>query len=357
MNLIIPAAGYSSRFPKMRPKWMLTHPRGSLMLAEAISGLKIPDLQRVYLTVLRTHVEEYHCLDGIKKQFEQIGLADKLTLLMLDQPTRSQPETIARTITENKIRGPICIKDSDNFFRLDVPSRNFVSVVDLNNVGYINPSNKSYATVNDRNLVTNIAEKRVISNYFCSGAYGFAEADEYLHYYRALEGLKDLYVSHIIYQMILENKAFAAAVGTEYSDWGTLKDWNRYKAQFATLFVDLDGTLVRNAGEYFDPTWGQTDGIPENIGILNRLYESGRVHIVITTSRKEAYRDVTLKQLARLGIKFHQIVFGLNHGRRIVINDYARTNPFKSCDAVNLARDDSNLAELLEAVLLTDGDA
>ena len=41
-------------------------------------------------------------------------------------------------------------------------------------------------------------------------------------------------------------------------------------------------------------------------------------------------------------------IFGLVHGRRIVINDYANTNPFKSCDAINLRRDSEDLREMLE---------
>ena len=133
-------------------------------------------------------------------------------------------------------------------------------------------------------------EKRVISNFFCSGAYGFEDAQEYLRNFNTLSHLKNLYISHIIYQMLLEDKAFSAAVCTDYSDWGTLKDWNRYKAQFGTLFVDLDGTLVRNSGEHFEPVWGTTEGLKENIQVINRLYDSGKVQIIITTSRKEEAR-------------------------------------------------------------------
>ena len=98
MNLIIPAAGQSSRFPKMRPKWMLTHPNGNLMLAEAIRGLVVPELEKIYLTVLSAHLQEFQCLEGIQKQFAQLGLADKLVVVALDKPTQSQPETIARAI-------------------------------------------------------------------------------------------------------------------------------------------------------------------------------------------------------------------------------------------------------------------
>jgi hypothetical protein len=355
MNLIIPAAGASSRFPNLKPKWLLTHPNGNLMVAEAIRGLKMPGLQRIYLTVLAEHVEKFKLTDGIKKQFAQLGLADKLTIIQLEKATKSQPETVARAIENGKITGPICIKDSDNYFRLEIPSQNFVSVVDLNHVGFVNPGNKSYAAVNENNLVTNIAEKQVISHFFCCGAYGFGQAGEYLKYFHALSHLDNLYISHLIYQMILENKAFPALVASAYSDWGTLRDWNRYKSQFGTLFIDLDGTLVINSGGFFDPVWGSTPAIKENVAIVNRLYESGKVQIVLTTSRKEEARDITLAQLKREGINYHQIVFGLNHGKRIVVNDYAPTNPYKSCDALNIARDSADLTEMLEAVLHIDG--
>ena len=357
MNLIIPAAGQSSRFPKLRPKWMLTHPNGNLMLAEAIRGLTFPGLKKIYLTVLSAHLKEFQCLSGIKKQFQQIGLGDKLVVVALDSPTQSQPETVARAVEKEKIQGPICIKDSDNFFRLKIPKKNFISVVDLNQVGFINPSNKSYAAVNENHFVTNIVEKRVISNFFCSGAYGFEDAQEYLHYFNVLSNLKNLYISHIIYQMLLEDKAFSAAVCSDYSDWGTLKDWNRYKSQFGTLFVDLDGTLVCNSGEYFEPVWGKTEGLKENIQAINRLYDSGKVQIIITTSRKEESRQLTLQQLEREGLRYHQIIFGLNHGKRIVINDYARSNPFKSCDSVNLARNATDLGEMLQGLLHIEGEA
>jgi len=354
MNLIIPAAGQSSRFPNMRPKWLLTHPSGNLMIAEAISGLKIPNLQRIYLTVLASHMEKFGCREGIMQQYDRIGLGNKLTIVELDQETKSQPETVARTIEQENIKGRFFIKDSDNYFCLNVPNGNFVSVVDLNTVSSINPSNKSYASINENHLITNIVEKRVISNYFCSGAYGFEDPEEFLKYYHQLSGLDNLYISHIVYQMILEDKAFTAIPCTSYSDWGTIKDWNTFKSQFGTVFTDLDGVLVLNSAEYFSPIWGETDGIEENITVLNKLYDSGKVQIIVTTSRTEAFRDVTIKQLGKLGVKYHQIIFGLNHGKRLIINDYARSNPYKSCEAINIARNTSQLAEMLEAVMPVD---
>ena len=43
-NLIIPVAGQSSRFPNMRPKWLMTMPDGSIMLEK--NGINNPNDSR-----------------------------------------------------------------------------------------------------------------------------------------------------------------------------------------------------------------------------------------------------------------------------------------------------------------------
>ena len=62
MNLIIPCAGESSRFPGTRPKWMLTQPDGQLMVVSSLSGLDLEEVSRVYLIVLQKHLDEYKCV-------------------------------------------------------------------------------------------------------------------------------------------------------------------------------------------------------------------------------------------------------------------------------------------------------
>ena len=37
-TLLIPCAGKSNRFPNMKPKWMLTHPDGKLMIEKYLTG-------------------------------------------------------------------------------------------------------------------------------------------------------------------------------------------------------------------------------------------------------------------------------------------------------------------------------
>lgn len=40
-SLIIPCGGKSSRFPNMRPKWLLTHPDGQLMIQKAVNCMPL----------------------------------------------------------------------------------------------------------------------------------------------------------------------------------------------------------------------------------------------------------------------------------------------------------------------------
>lgn len=111
--------------------------------------------------------------------------------------------------------------------------------------------------------------------------------------------------------MILDKHNFHISQAREYVDWGTLKDWNFYKSQYAKLFVDIDDTLVYNSGEFISPRWGDTHAIEQNVEIINKIYDTGKVHIILTTARLEEFREVTQEQLKREGIKYHQIIYGL----------------------------------------------
>ena len=106
--------------------------------------------------------------------------------------------------------------------------------------------------------------------------------------------------------------------------------------------------MVESSSEYFPPYWGTTGSIKENVATLNELYESGKVRIIITTSRKSSYKIKTIKQLELLGIKYHDIIFDLLHCERILINDYSKTNPYPTAKSCNLFRNSNQLGDLLK---------
>ena len=117
--------------------------------------------------------------------------------------------------------------------------------------------------------------------------------------------------------------------------------------KFKTLFLDIDGVIVENSGEHFFPTWGTTEGIIRNIEHINNLKNEGYTEIILTTCRKESYKEITIKQLDKIGLKYDRIIFGLKHNKRIIINDYSDSNPYPTCSAINIKRNTEDLTNLL----------
>ena len=347
-SLIIPAAGKSSRFPDTRPKWLLTHPAGNLMVTRSIECLDYYSADKIYVAVLKEHIDKYCTVSGIKDAFVKAGIDKALVeIVVIDNPTRSQPETVATVIEKYQISGAIFIKDVDSYFECEIPWNNSVATYDLNQMDLAHARNKSYVTSDDNGIITNIVEKQVISSQFCVGGYSFQSASDFMKCYDSFNKEEEFYISHMIFKMMLSGNAFKTNCVHDYVDWGTLKEWNNFKSSYATLFVDIDGVLVENSSEFFTPRWGETDPIQENIDKLNEAYNSGKVKIILTTARGSEFSSDTEDQLSRLNVNYHQIIYDLYHAKRIIINDYAKSNPYKSCDAINIRRNSSELSEML----------
>ena len=341
--VIVPAAGRSSRFGLSKPKWMLTAPNGNLMLAESLRGVK--GISRLIITVVRSHLTESRidltllsgsiaALTGVHPEW-----------VILDTFTSSQAETVYATLNKKNIITPFVIKDCDNQFWIDlstIGNHNFVctSIVTKD----INATNKSYVDADSNHKIRLIAEKRIISNTFCAGAYGFASAKDFTKAYYGMTANKEIYISNIIDYLIQRRIKFDIMSTMQYVDWGTLEDWNRYKDKYKTIFCDIDGVLVQNASNYFEPKWNDASPINENINqIKNNHY-----YIVLTTSRPENEREATIEMLKKHGIPFDKLIMGLPHSQRVIINDFAATNPYPSATAINVPRNSTNLKDYMK---------
>jgi len=349
-TLIIPCASESSRFPGVRPKFMLTHPSGSLMITEAINGVSPEQYNRIIVIMLREHYNTYGSVftDAMINELKTYIFEPEIVII---ESSKNQPDTIYEGIkvlgeTGAGVTGQIVIKDCDNFFSLDIMEDNSVAVCDIGETN--SPANKSYVQIGEANSVVNIVEKQVISNRFCCGAYSFEDVNEFMSNYEKLQDNDNLYVSHIIYQMILDGKLFFTNKATNYVDWGTLEDWLAYKNQFKTVFVDLDGVLVKSSSKHFTPIWGTTDAIQKNVDVINKLYDAGKVTVIITTARTKEFEEVTKNQIKRIGLKYHTILMQIPHAQRLLINDFSQTTPYPTAIAINLTRNSDNLDQLLD---------
>lgn len=343
LTLVLPACGKSTRFPNLRPKWLLTHPTGKSMLQESIQGLCLKNVDRIVAIVLQEHEDKFGFAEAITKDIND----ERFEFCFLEEQTDNQPQTIAEGIRKAAIQGSFVCKDSDNYFQSELPSGNHVGGIDLREVGHINAGNKSYVTTGMNGEITNIVEKDVISNTFCCGLYGFADTEEYLSHYEKIKEDKNIYVSHVIHSMLLDSNHFELQRCRDFIDWGTLEDWNNYRDEFMTIFCDIDGVVVGTSASYMKPYLGTTDGIEDNIKVLNELYNAPRAMIIMTTARPESSRKITEEQLERVGLKYDKLIMGLPHAKRIVINDFAASNIYPSCSAINLHRDTEKLREFI----------
>ena len=114
----------------------------------------------------------------------------------------------------------VFVKEADCYFTADeILPQNSVAIYALENLPIVDPQHKSYVAVDDMFYVTNIIEKRVVSHFFSAGGYCFEDADEFCRYYSRLKEYSPLYLSHIIYMMLLDKKIFRPILVEDYQDW------------------------------------------------------------------------------------------------------------------------------------------
>ena len=314
---------------------------------ESIRGINLEFFDKIYFVALKKHQDEYSFEKGFKQELKDLNLLSKTELIYLDKETSSQSETVYKAIIENDIYGFITIKDSDNYFKCKfIDTINKVSYYNLHKTNNINPSNKSYIKLDENNIITNIVEKSIISPTFSIGGYSFNSSKDFIDSFEEIKDLEgECYVSNIIYNMMLNDKVFYGQPCSEYKDWGTVEDWNRYKSTYNTLFVDIDGTLIENTSYKFPPYIGNGKPLVNNIKWLREMYNKDTTQIVLTTSRPEEYEQETIVELFKKEIPYDKLIMGLNHSKRTIINDFANSNPFPSCKAINIKRNSDNINE------------
>ena len=228
-SLIVPAAADTE--DETLPYVFNLNEKGIMLCIDAILGLNTSSFDRIYYTVLRKHVERF-CIDEMMKlQFKRLGL-NNVSVVILDEPTASQTETLYQTIKKANIEGAIFIKDADGYYKAEVNRANGIALFPLEQMDIVNPKNKSYVSVDDMYYITNVIEKKVIGHYFNAGGSCFEDASLFCKYYEQLKAkFPKVYVSHIIYQMLLDRYQFRPIEVEQFKDWGNTSLYEYYLQQ------------------------------------------------------------------------------------------------------------------------------
>lgn len=99
-----------------------------------------------------------------------------------------------------------------------------------------------------------------------------------------------------------------------------------------TLFIDIDGTLLKHYGSGNDQSLIDPELLPGVRGKFDEWDRKGYKFILVT-GRRESERQATEMQLHSMGIVYDHLIMGIGGGQRVIINDYK----LGSTDATALA--------------------
>ena len=225
-SLIVPAAADKAEYSDKLPYIFGLDKDGVIICIKSIMGLDLSRFDDIYFTVLKKHNDRFFIVDSLNLQFKRLDLHNA-HVTVLECPTRDQAETVYQTIQKEHIEGGIFIKDADSYFKTEFSSNNGIAIFPIEELDNLSPKDKSYVAVDDMYYVTNIIEKRIVGHYIGAGGYMLEDAGKFCDYYRRLRDYDRLYLSHIIYAMLLDKTTFRPMIVEDYKDWGTLKDYSR----------------------------------------------------------------------------------------------------------------------------------
>lgn len=345
MEVIVPAAGLSTRFPNVKPKYLHFGYDNKMMLVKAVEPYR--GKHDITVVILREHVEKYNALEFVR------GELPEAFIVIVEKPTHGPAETVKIALHDimlmkDDIDFEFIVKDCDSFFDHVPVAGNYVCVSNIADHDQLNRlASKSFVKYNDQDIITNIIEKAVVSDSFCVGGYKFESANKYLETYEKIQHRNgEFFVSHIIQDMLYSGEIFKKVPVTNYVDVGTAADWHKYN-DMPVIFCDIDGTLVKSQSRYGDNSYDK-EAIPlaENVKRVKEYHDKG-CQIWFTTARPVEYAEATHKTLHKLGFYNYNLCMGLHNARRVLINDYNAANPYPRAEAINILRDHDNLKDFL----------
>jgi choline kinase len=341
MEIIVPAAGLSTRFPDMKPKYLLYDYKGDLMLANALKPFL--HKHKIHIGILKEHNDKYNASEFIKHEF-----GDSVNIIILNQPTQGPAATVYQIIDKvGLFNSEILIKDCDSFFDHEITEGNYVCVSKISQHEVLKKlSSKSFTISNNNGIITDIIEKEVVSDTFCVGGYKFSSALLYKQMFNELSSQREIFVSDVIGRCINNLNIFTEKIVSNYIDVGTAQDWFDYNDK-PVIFCDIDGTIIRAQSRAGDNSYDKTPvPLQKNINRLLELQSKG-AQFVFTTSRENQYKGMTRDMLYSLGFASFDLITGLQNSRRILINDFNNANPYPRAESINLFRDSDDLDRYL----------
>jgi capsule biosynthesis phosphatase len=339
MIVIIPLGGTGERFKKNKytePK-ALIKVLGKPIIFFLLENLNLELIEYVYIPYNKEYYN-YRFEDLLIKNFPLI----KFKFLKLENDTEGALHTLLIAINNLDLPDcPILSLDGDNFYNIDIIKKwngknKVFTFEDKSNsklpiYSYVKHENKK---------ILDIIEKEIISDYACTGCYGFESFKELEFYANNLiknkeKQKKEYYISGVIKKMITSNINFNLEV-IKKENWICLGtplqvrlfcnnypkiscNQNNIKIKNMRICFDFDNTLVtfpKINGDY-----SSVEPIKENIEYLKYLKKFNNTIIIYTARRMRStggnigkvnadIGKITFDTLDKFNIPYDELYFG-----------------------------------------------
>jgi len=343
MIIIIPVGGTGQRFKEngyTKPKALINvfgKPILYYLLDSLLTSLNFSNVEYIYIPYNKEY-ENYNFESMLQNDYPSLNFK----FFKLQQDTRGAAETIniALNQLETEENKPILCLDSDNFYLCDVINKwNGDNCVFTIHDTTPNPI-YSYIKINESENIIDIKEKIKISDYACTGAYGFNSIILLRKYTsKIIENnitqKTEFYTSGVIKEMINDNFQFknilisknsVCCLGTplqlkqfynNYPRVSCMNNTNTIKSK--RICFDLDNTLVTYPTIKGDYT--SVKPIEKNILLLKYLKQFNNTIIIYTARRMKTHHGnigkinsdigkITFDTLEKFGIPYDEIYFG-----------------------------------------------
>ena len=235
-NFIIPMAGESKRFKNVgikKPKFMIKV-KDKTMFQHAIESLPFDFAKKVYFICLKDHEEEFNVKQFIKNIMSQNFKDVEYKIILIQQKTRGQVETVLSIKEFIDNVQPILIYNIDTSFK-STRLKSRLTVMNNQEIdgilgGFFSSDPKlSFIEISSDGIVKKIQEKEPISDLASTGLYIFSKGSDFIS---ASEKMiknnmltkNEFYVSEIYNILIKEQKKFIVDIADECFLLGTPED-------------------------------------------------------------------------------------------------------------------------------------
>ncbi|WP_296657776.1 glycosyltransferase family 2 protein [Paraburkholderia sp.] len=219
LNIVVPMAGAGSRFAKagyLDPKPLIPV-RGVPMIEVVIHNLKPSCEHRFIFVCQRSHIERYRLIQRLS------AWAPGCEIIGLDGVTQGAACTVLAAREHIREKDALMIANSDQY--VDIDMNDYLAEMERGNLdGLImtmtaDDPKWSFVGLSDENLVTNVAEKQVISDEATVGIYNFRRGGDFL---RAADAMirKELLVNSEYYVAPVYNEMIAESARIGISNVG-----------------------------------------------------------------------------------------------------------------------------------------